>query len=155
MKLRMNPDELERFIHQTLRSLPDLKAPGTLEARVLAEVERRAAIPWWHKSWSYWPQAVRAGFLLLCGGLAAFLVFAGVYVEAGFDSAQASAAVAPALTLAGQVWDIVRGLVDFVALVVRHIPSLWFFGVIAFVAGSYAMLFGLSAAAYRTLWTHR
>ena len=56
MKPRMNPDELERFIHQTLRALPDRKAPGTLEARVLAEVERRAAIPWWHKSWSYWPQ---------------------------------------------------------------------------------------------------
>jgi hypothetical protein len=155
MKHRMNPDELERFIHQTLRSLPDRKAPGTLEARVLAEVERRAAIPWWHKSWSYWPQAVRAAFLLLCGGLAALLVFAGVYFQTGFDSAQANAAVAPALTLAGQGWDIVRGLVDFVAMVVRHIPSLWFYGVIAFVAGLYAMLFGLGAAAYRTLWAHR
>lgn len=155
MKHRMNPDELERFIDQTLRSLPDRKAPGTLEARVLAEVERRAAIPWWHKSWSYWPQAVRAAFLLLCGGLAAFLVFAGVYAQAGFDSTQANAAVAPALALAGQAWGIVRGFVDFVAMVVRHIPSLWFYGVIAFVAGLYAMLFGLGAAAYRTLWTHR
>jgi hypothetical protein len=152
MKHRMNPDELERFIHQTLRALPDRKAPGTLEARVLAEVERRAAIPWWHKSWSYWPQPVRAAFLILCGGL---VILVGFYAQAGFDSTRLNAAATPALTLAGQVWGIVRGFSDFVAMIARHIPSLWFYGTIAFVAGLYAMLFGLGAAAYRTLWVHR
>ena len=76
MKDRMTPDELEKFIHRTLRSLPDRRAPATLEARVAAALEARAAIPWWHKSWTYWPQWVRALFVLFCGGLAALVVVA-------------------------------------------------------------------------------
>ncbi|HUJ44580.1 MAG TPA: hypothetical protein VLW52_13350 [Opitutaceae bacterium] len=152
MKHRMNPDELERFIHQTLRALPDRKAPGTLEARVLAEVERRAAIPWWHKSWNYWPQPVRAAFLVLCGAL---VVLAGLYVQAGFDTTRFHTAVAPALTLAGQVWSVVSSVGDFVAMVGRHISPLWFYGAIACVASLYAMLFGLGAAAYRIFWVRR
>jgi len=152
MKPRMNPDELERFIHQTLRALPDRKAPGTLEARVLAEVERRAAIPWWHKSWSYWPQMVRAAFLVLCGALA---VVAGLYIQAGFDATRFQAAGAPVLDLATQVWSVARNIGDFVAMVARHISPLWFYGVIAAIASLYAMLFGLGAAAYRTLWARR
>ena len=31
-----DPEKLERLIHQTLRSLPNRRAPHTLEARVLA-----------------------------------------------------------------------------------------------------------------------
>jgi hypothetical protein len=148
----MNPDELERFIHQTLRALPDRKAPGTLEARVLAEVERRAAIPWWHKSWSSWPQPVRAAFLVLCGAL---VVVAGIYIQAGFDTTRFQAGIAPALALASQAWSIVRSIGDFVTMVARHISPLWFYGAIAAVVSLYAMLFGLGAAAYRMLWARR
>ena len=152
---RLNPEQLEKMVHATLRSLPDRRAPASLEARVLAAVEARAAIQWWHKSWSYWQQWVRAVFLVFCAGLAGLLVYTGVYVQTGFDTAQTSGTLAPMLAFANRVMDIGRGLADFVALVMRHIPSLWLYGAIAFVAGLYAMLFGLSAAAYRTLWVHR
>jgi hypothetical protein len=155
MNRRLNEQELEQLIHRTLRSLPNRRAPGTLEARVMAEVERRATIPWWHKSFACWPQGVRVAFLAFCGGLAAVLVLAGIYVQAGFDSAQFHAAVAPAQALADRALTAVRGLADFAALVWRHVPTWWLYGGIAFVAGLYAMLFGLGAAAYRTLWTHR
>jgi hypothetical protein len=36
----------------------------------------------------------------------------------------------------------------------RHIPALWLYGTIVLFAGVYAMLVGLGAAAYRTLWAH-
>jgi len=152
---RLNPEQLEKMVHAALRSLPDRRAPASLEARVLAAVEARAAIPWWHKSWSYWPQWVRVLFLVFCGGLVGLLVFTGIYVQAGFDTAQAGGTLAPALEFANRVLGIGRSLADFVALVMRHIPSLWLYGAIAFIAGLYAMLFGLGAAAYRTLWVHR
>ena len=152
---RLNPEQLEKMVHAALRSLPDRRAPASLEARVLAAVEARAAIPWWHKSWSYWPQWVRAVFLVFCAGLAGLVVYTGVYVQTGFDTAQTSGTLAPMLAFANRVMDIGRGLADFVALVMRHIPSLWIYGTLAFVAGLYAMLFGLGAAAYRTLWVHR
>lgn len=155
MNRRLNPIELEKFIDQTLRSLPNRRAPGTLEARVLAEIERRATVPWWHKSWSYWPSSVRALFLMVCGALAGLLILAGIYLEVGLDSAQVNGALAPVLAVGSRLLSVGRGCVDFLALVVRHIPAWWLYGAVGFVAGLYVMLFGLGAAAYRTLWARR
>ena len=54
---RLNPEQLEKMVHAALRSLPDRRAPASLEARVLAAVQARAApisspasTPWdgWH-----------------------------------------------------------------------------------------------------------
>jgi hypothetical protein len=152
---RMNPEQLEKMVHSALRALPDRRAPATLEARVRAAIERRAAIPWWHQSWSHWPQWARAAFLGFCGGLAGLLVFAGIYAQAGFDSAQFQGAVGPALAVVDRLWNIGRSVAGLITLVVRHLPAWWLYGAIAFVAGLYAMLFGLAATAYRTLWTPR
>ena len=152
---RMNPEEIEKLVHTALRALPDRRAPATLEMRVLAALERRAALPWWHQSWSYWPQWVRAGFLLFCGGLAGLLVFGGIYLQAGFDAGPVRDALAPAMELVNQVRALGHVLADLAALAGRHIPIWWLYAAIAFVAGLYAMLFGLGAAAYRTLWSHR
>jgi hypothetical protein len=151
----MNPEELEKMVHAALRALPDRQAPATLEARVLAAIEARAAVPWWHKSWSHWPRSVRVAFLAFCGGLAGLLILGGVYVQASFDPAQVSGVLAPAFAWVERVASIGRALADVAALIGRQIPSLWLYGAIAFVAGLYAMLFGLGATAYRTLWLRR
>ncbi|MDD2763055.1 MAG: hypothetical protein PHE83_03655 [Opitutaceae bacterium] len=151
---RLNPEQLEQMVHAALRSLPDRRAPASLEARLLAEIERRAAIPWWHKSYAGWPGWARIVFLGLCGGLACLLVFAGIYVQTGFDAAQTSGTLASALAFAHRVLAIGHGLSDFGLLIGRTIPALWFYGVVAFIAGLYAMLFGLGATAYRILWAH-
>ena len=152
---RMNPEQLEKMVHSALRSLPNRRAPATLEARVRAAFEAQAAIPWWHKSYAYWPSPVRVAFLALCAGLAGLLVFAVVSLQAGIDSAELNGTFAPVLAWGSRIVALGRGLADFVALVGRNIPTLWLYGTVAFVAGLYAMLFGLGAAAYRTLWTHR
>src|SRR4051812_36263127 len=69
-------EQLEQLVHRELRGLPLRPAPRTLEARVLAEIERRATVAWYHRSWSYWPAAVRAVFLV------AGTAFAGLAVAA-------------------------------------------------------------------------
>ena len=155
MKDPMTPDELEQFIHRTLRSLPDRRAPATLEARVRAALEVRAAIPWWHKSWSYWPQWVRALFVLFCGALAGLLVVAGAGLPGGFDTTQLNHTFAPVLSLVRPVLSLGRGLADIIALLGRNIPAWWLYAAGAFIAGLYVMLVGVGAAAYRTLWANR
>jgi hypothetical protein len=155
MKDPMTPDELEKFIHRTLRSLPDRHAPATLEARVLAALEVRAAIPWWHKSWSYWPQWVRALFVLFSGALAALVVLGGAGLPTGVDTTQLNHTFAPVLSVIRPVISLGRGLADILALIGREIPAWWFYGAAAFVAGLYVMLVGVGAAAYRTLWSNR
>ena len=46
---KMTPEELEQFIHRELRGLPVRRAPSTLEGRVLAAIEHRASIAWYHQ----------------------------------------------------------------------------------------------------------
>lgn len=152
---RMNPEDLERLVHSALRSLPDRRAPASLEARVRAELARQAAIPWWHKSWSYWPQSVRALFLVFGGALAGLFVLGGLYAHAGFDSNLVSNALGPMLPYIDRLRAIARAGADLVGVIGRAIPTWWIYGAIAFVMGLYAMLAGLGVAAYRTLWTAR
>lgn len=143
---------LEQAIHSTLRALPPRKAPTTLEARVLAEIERRATVAWYHKSWSYWPAAVRAVFLV------AGTAFAGVALAAFYQLSQGAAAetvvhdVATGFGWISRLIAAASWTVNFVQLQVAAIPSLWFYGGLAFLAAMYATFLGLGTAAYRYLY---
>ena len=141
---------LEQLIHQTLRTLPDRKAPRTLESRVLAGIAGRQTRSWWRQSFAHWPLPARVAFLALAGGLAAGLVVLG---------ASSSADVLPALRefLAplARVRTVATFVADLGATVFRSIPTVWLYGVVAFVATLYAALVGLGATAYRTLIVNR
>ena len=61
----IDPNErLEQLTTAALRELPLRRAPRTLEARVFAELERRAAQPWWQSSYTQWPMLMRLLFVL-------------------------------------------------------------------------------------------
>ena len=148
-------EKLERAIHQTLRALPLRRAPRSLETRVFAELARRAALSWWHQSFAHWPLPARAVFLLVSVALVKLTFMAAVWVTAGFDSAAFVAAFSAPVSWAQAGVSLVRGLTDFSAILFRNIPPLWLYGSVAFVAAMYAALFGLGAAAYRTLYVSR
>jgi hypothetical protein len=137
------PDELtESMVNQTLASLPLRRAPATLEARVLGELQRRASLPFWRRSFMHWPLPARAAFLAMCAisiGLA--LQGAAAAVEAVHSLAWAREA--------GML--LVTGGDLAVSLAHAALPA-WLYGIIAVFALLYACLFGLGAAVYRTLY---
>lgn len=149
---KLNEKELEQFIHATLRSLPDRKAPGTLEARVLAAVEHQALIPWWHKGWAYWPAAVRAAFLGVATAVSGGMMLAAFAMFAGFDTSALATEAAGRFSGVLQVFAVVGWMVDLARSIVASIPTLWLYGGLAVIASLYASLFGLGAVAYRTLY---
>jgi hypothetical protein len=142
--------KLEQLIHQTLRALPDRKAPRTLESRVLAGIAARQALPWWRQSFAHWPVLVRVAFLALAGGLAAGLVLLGAT-----SSADVLPAVREFLAPLAQVRVVSTFVADLSETIFRSIPTLWLYGVVAFIATLYAALVGLGATAYRTLIVNR
>jgi len=150
-----NQDKLERLIHQTLRDLPMRRAPGTLEARVMAELERRAALPWWHQSYTQWPLTARCAFLIGSAGVAKLALMAAVWVLTGFDSVQFTSAFAPQFAWFQSAMSTVNGLGNFAGHVLSNIPPLWLYGGLALVGMMYVTLVGLGAFAYRTLYTSR
>ena len=148
------PERLEQLVHRELRALPLRRAPRTLEARVLAALEHQAAVAWYHKSWSYWPAAVRAAFLAVAAGVTAAVVVAFSIGLNGVEQSTVAGEAASRFTWLVQLGDAFTRFVDLTSLVIRNIPPLWLYGSAAFVALMYATFFGLGAAAYRALYRH-
>jgi hypothetical protein len=146
---------LERTVHRALRSLPPRRAPRSLEERVLAEIARQAALPWWRKSFAHWPLPARVGFLMLSTGIAAFVLLLTVWGGAGLDALPFRSAFAQQFAWMESGLTVVRALKGFVDIVVRNVPPLWFYGIVAFIAALYAAFFGLGAAAYKALYAQR
>ena len=156
----MNPtpeknEKLERLVHATLRELPARRAPQSIEQRVLAEIERRGALPWWRKSFVHWPIAARTGFIILSAGIVKLALLATVWVMAGFDTAQFRDAFATQFAWMESGLAVVNAVIGFFDIMLRNIPPLWLYGGLAFIGAMYVALFGLGAAAYRTLYARR
>lgn len=148
-------EKLERLIDEAVRGLPPRRAPQSLERRVLAEIERRVALPWWRQSFVHWPIAARAGFLVLCIGIVKLFIMGSVWALAGFDSVQFHEAFATRFAWVETGFAFIGSVFGFFEIVFRNIPPLWLYGGLAFFAALYAALFGLGATAYRTLYTSR
>jgi hypothetical protein len=180
MNKKMTPEELEQFIHRELRALPPRKAPAGFEARLQQAVAARtpasaasperleqfihaslralpdrrapATVAWYHKSWSYWPAAVRAVFLV------AGTAFAGMAITAFYQLSQGAAAetvVHDVATGFGWITRLVGAVgwtFNFIQQMIGAIPPLWLYGGLAFLGLMYATFVGLGAAAYRYLY---
>jgi hypothetical protein len=149
-----NNENLERLIHRTLRELPPRPAPRTLERRVMAELERRAALPWWRKSFVHWPLGVRAIFVLLCAAIIRGALMLGGVVMPNADAGGIKAAIVQHFGWMENGLAVIHAITGFFDIMLRNIPPLWLYGGLAFVATMYLALFGLGAAAYKALRTH-
>jgi hypothetical protein len=149
---KMTPEELEQFIHQQLRGLPDRRAPNSLESRVRFAIGQRAAIPWYHKSWSYWPAAIRTAFLVLATGIAGAVVAAFYFGFTGVEASAVVAQVGERLSFFTRIYHVASWIAVLGTEVFGRIPPLWLYGGFAMIAVLYATFFGLGAAAYRTLY---
>jgi hypothetical protein len=141
---RNRQDELERQVTRALQDQPLRRAPGTLERRVLAQLESRPAAIGWRRGFAHWPVAARVVFLAASVGVVKLALSMGMWLATPLDS--------PALSvhLPSQVaW--LQTLLVATGSVVRTVPSLWVHAGIAILAVMYAALFGIGASAYRTM----
>jgi hypothetical protein len=143
-------DELERLMEGAMKDLPLRRAPSTLEARVLRELARRAALPWWRHSFGHWPLPARALFVVICAGLIRLAFLEGAVAVAGVHSLHESG-VLP-LSWMRDVGVLAAAAGNLMALLAHTAPPTWVYEGIAVCAVLYAVLFGLSAAVYRTLF---
>jgi hypothetical protein len=142
--------KLEQVVHRTLSGLPPRRAPGTLESRVANELARRAQLPWWRASFANWPVGARVMFVLVCAVLVAVTILGGVSAYLGDRSFDEASAVL--LSWAHPFLTVLSSAGGLLALLVRVIPPLWLYGTLGVGIFLYVTLFGLGAAAYRTLY---
>jgi len=142
MTTKESPETLERLLDRALHGLPLRRAPLTLESRVFGELERRAALPWWRRSFAHWPPLARAVFLVICGALIKLAFLGGATAVAGVRS----------LSWAQEAGVLVASAGNLATLLAHTPPPLWAYEAIAVCAVLYAILFGLGAVVYRALY---
>ena len=138
-------NELEKFIHQQLKKLPEREAPDDLVANVFAAISAREDAPWWKQPFSYWPRHPQA---LLFAALS--LVFVAVVYFAWRPAAALSgnAIVERASSFAwlGRVFET---LVHGAFMIFRTVPWQWFVGIAVVLLAMYAACVATGFALYR------
>jgi len=142
---------LEQFIDAVLRRQPLRRAPAGFEARVLQRLVQQAARPWWVQGFSRWPKAAQLLFLPLAVGCVPLLFRAASSLGALLQSARESGPVSAAQSAASTVGSLGHTAQTLADVVMREIPSVWIYGGVGLAALLYAALFGLCAAAFRSL----
>jgi hypothetical protein len=145
-----NDKSLEQHIGALLREQPLRRAPATLQARVLAEIAQRVAVPWWQRGFVQWPLAPRLGFILTSLALGAGLVWLTGIVRA-VPWPQALQHVPEWVHVAAQLGS---AAVAATAAVQQSIPLWWLDCAAAFGVALYLALFAVGAAAYRALYSN-
>jgi hypothetical protein len=146
--MKPTPEQVERLIDAALRDQPLQRAPSDLESKVMAALAHRAATPWWRSSFAHWPTAARVLFLVASAVFVKLGLDAAALVLGPIDPAASSAALFAELT-----W--IHALFISIGAVLRSLPSWLVYGGVTVLGVLYLMLFGVSAAAYRTLYASR
>jgi hypothetical protein len=136
----------EQVVKRMLRDLPPRHAPATLALRVLREVERRHAEPWWRRGFARWPRGARAAFVALCAAAIALTAQGGVWAIAAQAMMRADAL---SMSWTQPAVAAMSTLGALAAWLIRVVPPAWVYGAMTAGTALYVALFGLGAAAYR------
>ena len=143
--------DLEHLVTRACAGQPTLRAPATLGARVMREVARREALPWWRRSFLHWPLPLRSAVLLAC------VLLVGILMTLQPGRALLSA-VTPVSWLYGA--ELRATLVNTVFTRVgfdlaRSLAPHGIYAAAAGICGLYLVLAGLCVTTYRTLYVAR
>lgn len=145
-------DALAQLIDRTLRDQPPMSAPRTLEARVLAEIERRAAREWWREGFVRWPVGLQVAFVLASLVVVKFVVEGVVGLIAAIKASSMMSMLQAPLDGVRVLVDVLLSFVEVIGDVISAFPSQWLYLGVFVGMAAYAALFGMSAAVYRTLY---
>jgi hypothetical protein len=145
-------DRLERSTSRVLGQLPLRRAPAALEARVLAELERRAALPWWRLGFARWPAPARLALIACSAYLAWLSISAVIWVSTSADSARLAYDTVPSFSAVRAAAQFVLFSGRIATSVAHSVPPDWIYLGIALAAVLYVAVFGIAAVGYRILY---
>jgi hypothetical protein len=148
--MRTNPEsELEQAIDRELRRLPEISAPGSLMPRVLQAIARRKQLPWWQRSYTFWPWPARLVFLSFSSGLAALMLYFTWGLSLGVTFSALANEAAEVMAALDITRDVVLALGSAAVTLARSAGSslLWVLGGLA--TACYLTTLGLGTFAYR------
>ncbi len=154
----MIPNYEERLaarVDRELKELGELQAPATLVSRVMRAVERRAARPWYRRSWQAWPAGLQWASLaallaMVCGlGLGAWNLGHAAAATVG------APAIAQEFAGLGLVWRTFNVLGGAAVLSIRQLGPGFIICGMAVVVMAYAACVSLGTVCVRLATARR
>lgn len=147
--------QLALEIDRELKSLPELRAPASLAARVMAAVEHPVELPWYRRAWQSWPMPIQVG------AMGILLAFLGALCYGAWELTY-SAGFALALQKAGQwfsgvsaVWNAANAICGTLVIAVKQLGSGFMIAAVAAVALAWAACVGLGTVYVRLAFARR
>jgi hypothetical protein len=140
--------ELEQYIGKLLRAQPLRQAPASLTARIEQQLAMQAARPWWVQGFSAWPWLARILFAIASTGLVG-LTYLTTDRLSWISEALQQSSIANTTRATAQMF---ANLGQALQTLGNMIPAAWLYGGAGVALLLYAALFGLGAAAFRTLF---
>jgi len=113
--------DLEKFIHEQLRKLPDNPAPADIVGNVLARIEARKNLPWWKRSFVDWPRTIQSVFIVTLSVLLGLLVYIAAIPAEQF-SLSALVTRIQSLSWVGELFNALAGSL---LLIVKNMSWQW------------------------------
>lgn len=139
-----DPQQLEHSIDRLLRAQPARRAPRDLSQRVLTEIARREALPWWQRGFHSWPTYAQAVFCTLCLALVAIALELPAWI-----AETVNANIPLTFNRALSLWHTLGSLGTAFA---DSLPMQWLYVGGGLIALAYITLFGTGMATYRMLF---
>lgn len=137
--------ELEKFIDQQLKKLPEREAPVDLVANVFATLAARRNAPWWKQPFTHWPRNTQA---VLFAALSVIFA-AAVYFAWRPATALSGEAIAERASSFGWLVRMAETLVSVAANVARDVPWQWVVAFTVVLMAMYAACVATGFALYR------
>ncbi|MGH8143375.1 MAG: hypothetical protein ACREU2_12770 [Steroidobacteraceae bacterium] len=144
-------DSLERLVTRVLRAQPLLRAPASLETRILAQLDRQASRPWWWRGFDGWPLAGRLLMVAVCCTCVAAVWIFSIPLWARLTAAAAHPDFGGAAASVLETGRVICALGSLAAHLLRTIPREWLLGGLIATGTLYAILFALVAIGYSLL----
>jgi hypothetical protein len=154
----MNPDyerQLAARVDRELKDLGEWQAPATLVSRVMRAVDRRAALPWYRRSWETWPSGLQWGSLAALLAMACGLCFGTWNLAQGAAGNVGAPALAHEFAGLGVLWRTLNVLGDAAALSLRHLGTGFIVGGVAVLLMAYAACVSLGTVYVRLATARR
>jgi hypothetical protein len=137
--------ELEKFIDQQLKKLPQHEAPKDLVSNVFAAIAARQNAPWWKQPFTSWPRNTQA---LLYTVLA--MVFSGVVYLAWSPAASLNAeSIVERASSFAWIGRMLETLGSCALAIIRTLPWQWFVALAVVLMAMYAACVASGFAIYR------
>jgi len=147
--------KLEAEIDRELKSLPDVAAPSTLVARVMAAIELRAALPWFRRAWHTWPGSLQGLFLVTMLALFGGICFGGWEASHTATFGLAVHKVGDWFSSFGAIYTTLNALAGAIVALIKQVNSVVLVAFL-FAAGlGYAIFLGLGTMYVRLAFAKR